>query len=468
MDVPAGCHTETVVTTPPTAAVGAWTPSSTLTLHVHGWIIDGVNDDGEYGYITTGGPIAASHRDYLGVAGVEDRAAPDHVEGMHYYGDDPGPLIPPARVSDIEALEGVPRYALITALQVRSMLASAPTATGVNLTCHSMGCEVTRYLIEHDVEGLIREGVVKRWVTFGGVVAGAELAQVLGSLAQYLTYLTIDPVDVEHMGLDWYEENVAYACDRSVARNPNFSGILVHHVRASGPRMSFDNPTGIGPDVLNVPLLDVGLNPGQRPNDAIVFTEDAGFTDMLPRARFLSPTGTRLGPSQQTVFADHFAVRDHVGGHLGAAAALSGSRRVVVRATQVVAPDLNEGDLEIALEPTVTWPWAAAHFGLDDDARMDQRTVAHRTAPVLRVRAGATAAVDLVVHNAMVFDGQDALTLSLRAVEVDSYRAAGVNEGGQNREIGEETVVVPLQDGTLSLSLGAMTVTLDVDVVSVF
>ena len=78
-------------------------------------------------------------------------------------------------------------------------------AEGVNLTCHSMGCLISHYIIENDVEKLASEGKLRRWVSFAGVVGGAKLADLdrgkwLDPLAKLLGY---DLIDVEHMSYDW-------------------------------------------------------------------------------------------------------------------------------------------------------------------------------------------------------------------------------------------------------------------------
>ena len=59
-------------------------------------------------------------------------------------------------------MSGVPRYAAIVGKYARYVMQRSG-AEGVNLTCHSMGCLISHYIIENDVEKLASEGKIRRW-----------------------------------------------------------------------------------------------------------------------------------------------------------------------------------------------------------------------------------------------------------------------------------------------------------------
>jgi len=432
-------------------------PSTTITVHLHGWILDGVVDDGNYGYLTSGGPLADAQRDYGGLPSyVSDVTDPSHVQGAHYYGVIPPDYLTESQVADLDLLEGVPRYAEIIALQARHALAQAPTATGINLTCHSMGCEVSRYIIENDVEELISDQLIKRWVTYAGVVAGAGLAKDLLWTGEFLAALGVDPIDIEHMTYTWFEENVAFDGQRQMGNNPNFEGIIIHHVLASKPTMEAG--------FLDVPLLDFN-NPDKRPNDAIVWTEDEYLHHQPDEARLLVPGGRRLASTRTTVYTDHFGAREDAGGHLPGAAALVGSRRVCLVIDQVEVGSVSEAEPDVAVEWKVRWPWVEEEFGLD--VVVDRKAVEHRDAEMAMID-GVLVGEPMFVHSAVVFDEMDELEVTFKAVEVDEYLAAGVDEGRGNDVLAVETLSVPLVDDQQVVNVGPVRLFLSLEVVNLY
>ncbi|MCB9681957.1 MAG: hypothetical protein H6733_10855 [Alphaproteobacteria bacterium] len=431
-------------------------PNHTITVHLHGFILGLEPDTGPYGYRTGGGPIADGLRRYADLPSYTDGLdGPDHVEGTHYYGIEPPDTFTADEIARVEALQGVPRYAEIIAIQARHALDDAPDATGINLTCHSMGCLVSRYLIEHDVEGLVSDGAIKRWVTYAGVVSGAGLATQFGWSTSYLSALGIDPIDIEHMGYPWVEANVAWNGMRRQADNTAFHGILVHHVLADDPLLDADFAA--------LPLLDLS-NPAERANDGIMWTDDEAFLSVSPRARFVTDEGQDVLPTATFVHVDHFAAREHVGAHLVGAAALVGTRRFEVVVSSLDVGDVGETDSEIAFETTVRWPDADQRFGVD--AVIDERTIAHRVAPVVPVH-GTSAQPGLVLHSAMVFDEDTAVELALTVREVDRYPFVGIREGGPNDVLGTDVLTLPIEDGTVDVTLGAVTVHLATRVLTV-
>ena len=223
---------------------------------------------------------------------------------------------------EVEALEGVPRYATIVGKQIRHILDRAPDATGVNLVCHSMGCLVSRYLMENDVEGLASEGLYVRWVTYAGVVRGADLAHAFADLDAAAELIGLDLIDVQHMTYDWLSENVA-TCDgeREYGNNPVYEGMLIHHLLADDPYLA---------EKWGLPLLDFN-NPDSLPNDAIVWTDDQWFADMDDAARLTTPGGDALRSTRSYHNVDHFIINEIDGAHALSVATLVGSRRVEVR-----------------------------------------------------------------------------------------------------------------------------------------
>ncbi|HNF99895.1 MAG TPA: hypothetical protein PK493_21540, partial [Pseudomonadota bacterium] len=252
--------------------------------------------------------------------GSTSPTAQNQIIGTEYYGKVFPSYYTAADVAEVSALKGIPRYATIVGKYARYVMQRSG-AEGVNLTCHSMGCLISRYLIENDVAGLASEGKIRRWVSFAGVVAGAKLADLdrgkwLDPLASLLGY---DLIDVEHMSYDWVQKNAAiYDGKRLDGNNPLFGNILVHHILSTNPKID---------TALGIPLLDV-LGSSAVPNDGIVLDDEMYLHDQQPSARWTTPSGTELPVSQSHHFAHHFDITEKVSAQALASAALVGSRRV--------------------------------------------------------------------------------------------------------------------------------------------
>ncbi|MCK6528130.1 hypothetical protein L6R50_11430 [Myxococcota bacterium] len=453
---------------PPTSCVSrpppVHDPLSTPVIHLHGWILDGAGAEEAYGHDTGGGPHADGVRLYTGFPnGTVDPYAPNQVVGSHYYGTLPPEWYTADDAAEVEALSGIPRYALIVAKQARNLLGRVPTATGIAFTCESMGCEVMRYLLENDVDGLVSDGLPTRWVTYAGVVAGAAMAEPGYLLAEYADLIGLDLVDVDHMSYDWYESNVA-ACDhvRTEGNNPAFGGMVVHHVVADRPTFE---------DAFGLPLLDL-VNPESWPNDGILFSDDQWFHAMAPDARLPTPSGELLASSRSYAWTDHFATRDSDGAHAAGAAALVGSRRFTVVLESIELLDDRERDdaldleetgeppAEVVVETEVRWPWLGEVFGRDPV--VDVRRMSHRVVPVYAMEEGATLSPGEAIVDGPVFDEMTSIRLALKALEADWYATHDVFENlfDADESLGEGTLDLPIADGTVTVELERARLTL--------
>ncbi len=400
--------------------------------------------------------------------GRYDEDIPNQVVGVNYYGTVPPDWFSDADIAVIEALEGVPRYAEIVARFLHHRLELAPDAEAINLACHSMGCEVVRYLLENDVEGVAGEGIIARWITGAGVVNGAWLAALGPWLEEYADALGIDIIDVIHMDYEWYGAHVP-ACDgdRTQGNNPAFGDILIHHVLADSPY--------IEEEFWGLPLLDV-VNVDSLPNDGIMWTDDQYFHDQAEEARFTAADGSLLKASRSYVYYDHFAMRGSASTGVVASASLLGSRRVTVTVQSMTLWDDREKDdlwdfdesgeppAEVVVESAVTWPWVASTTGTDPV--VDERRMSHRVVPVTSLMEGETASPGLLVFEAPVFDEMETIRLGLTVLEADWYPTFGVSENvfDSDEILGETVLDVPIVSGTQVLNLGRVDVTLSVQV----
>lgn len=440
-------------------------PETTTTLFIGGWNLDGASVAGVYGSEGGGGDVGDGIQWATGMPeGRHEPEAANQLTECNYYGDEPADWMTPAQVAVVESFEGVERYARICAMYARMVLDRAPAATGVSLTCHSMGCLVSRYLIEHDLENLASDGLIARWVTFAGVVNGAPLGAAFTGLIDIAGMLGLDLIDVEHMTPEWVAQNVAFDGIRDEGNNPNFGGILIHHLLASKPTLD---------QALNLPVLEFH-NPDDRPNDAIMWTDDEWFHEMASVARYPAADGTLLRSSRSYYNTDHFVINEIPGAHAQAGAALVGSRRVQVTLDAIMLSDDREKDnafdfsetgtgrAEVMVQTEVWWPWLQTLVG--SSPVMGERLRTHRVLPIDRMFEGDVKTPQRVIYEAVVFDEMDAITMHIDAVEVDWYPTEDVNEYAfdPDQRLGETWIDVPLADDVLQLDLGRVVLELQI------
>ena len=460
----AGCgHVEEDATYTDTQSLSAPDPAKTVTLDVHGWNLSGATKTGTVGRDRDGGDTVAGIMRFTGLPnGTASPTAPNQILGTEYYGDTFPAYFSAADKAQVTALKGIPRYAAIVGKHARYLLGRSG-AEGVNLICHSMGCLISRYLIENDVEHLASEGKIRRWVSFAGVVDGAKLADLDHGrwLDAWARLLGLDLIDVEHMSYDWVEKNVAvYDHRRGDGNNPTWGGILVHHIVSTNPKI--DRAVGI-------PLMDL-FGYGGAANDGIVLSDEMFLHDQQPSARWKTPAGQLLPVSKSYHFADHFTITDQVSAQAIAAAGIVGSRRVRVTLSSVTLINDKEHlffdtpPAEVAVESRVRYPYIRATE--PSDPMLSEMTMERRVAPVVKLAKGETKAPNLVLFDGPVFDAQTSVALDVKLAETDFYPAIGLNENAlsPNETVGTFNQEVPLVTGDYNVTGPDARFTLHVEV----
>jgi hypothetical protein len=443
-------------------------PTQTVTIFVHGWDLSGASKmDGVVGEDADGGGAADGIRQFSGLpSGVTNPTAPNQVVATEYYGAMYPPYYSASDVAAVSALEGIPRYALIIAKYAAYVMARSG-ATGFNLTCHSMGCLISRYLIENDVGQLISQGKLQRWVSYSGVVDGAKLADLdhgewLDPLAKLFG---INLIDVQDMSYDWVTTYVAvYDHDRPDGNNPNFGGVLIHHILSTDPKIE---------PPYNIPLMDA-LGYGNVPNDGVLLDDEMYLHAQQNSARYKTPSGDLLVGSRSHHFANHFTITDTVSAQAMAAAAITGSRRVLVTLSNITLikdqdnPILTKPPAAVAIESTVTYPYLSAME--PSNPLLDEVTMERRNAPVLQLTQGVPQSPALVLFEGPVYDAQTSVALTVNAVETDWYLPGGVSKTvlGSNVTLGSFSGEVPLSAGDYTVTTAAATFTVHVDVETLY
>lgn len=459
-------------------------PATTITLKLHGLAVStsGSVDARVYGSAAEEGALEMALRQFApGLpSGVTDETAPNQLVACEYYGRTAASWLSPAQIAEIEAFDpdgpdALHRYALIVAIFLEHRL-ELSGATHVAIACHSMGCHVTRYLVEHDVHGLASSGRIARIVTQAGVVNGAGMSELFDNpaLRSYAEGAPIRTSDFVHMHPEFVrDEVVVYDHHLREANSPNWAGIYVHHVTGT-------DPVAAGATGLLRPL-DL-VNPDDSPNDSILFARDTFFAAVADGNRLTTPGGEHLVPGHTFTHENHPGVEPNAGVGAITAAALFHRRRATITLRSVTLLDDHEvgggfepgtfGAPPADLVPEITVrfdPYTVPTFGQADVVASIQ-TLGHRSAAMFTMVEDETRDVGVVLFDGPVFDGQTTVDVELDVREVDHYLHFGVNElpSGDGSVLASFTGPVTLADGTFSLTGADLTATVEVHVRDVY
>ena len=426
---------------PEVAPGNADDPEATLTVWLHGFYNKSADEMRRmvYGKDRGCGGLLRDLRDFGVQRPCSDEPGgalrPDQMTSVEYYGGTPASWMTPADVAEIERFsydspDAIHRYALVAARFIRWKMA-ATGARQVQIACHSMGCYVTRYLLENDLDGLASEGKVVRWFTSAGVIAGARLARLYDnpSVQNVASAVGLMLSDFVVLNPDFVQERAA-AWDHRLweGNSPLLRGIRIHHLGGTDPFLR---------EALNIPLLDLN-NPGDEPNDGIMYTEDEYFHRQGSPGGVTLSSGRHVEASHSLVREYHMQVPETRTAAMMAAAHLFHHRRVTVRLAEVLIRKDREShslfDGEHGSAPAeVTWavevrynPYVQTTFGEDILAHEDRPE--HRTAPLWTQKANTTVRPEKVVFERPVFDGMEELRLDFQLLEADWYPRYNVKE----------------------------------------
>lgn len=381
--------------------------------------------------------------------------SPIQFAKIEYYGGTPASWLTPQQVAEIEqypydGAKALYRYALVLAKSIRHKL-DISGARYVNLACHSMGCLVTRTMIEKDLEHLASEGRFVRWVTSAGVIAGARLARLYDNptVQQAASVIGLLLSDFVVMNPDFVEDNVA-VWDHKLweGNNPLLSGMIIHHVGGTDPFIA---------EALNIPLLDLN-NPEDLPNDGIMYTEDQYFHKQSAAVAFHTKANAVLPASHTFVHAYHMAVPETDAYGVLSVAALFHHRKLRITLDEVELKNDREADspldlsehgsppAEIVVEVEVRYPFVKQV--LQRDVVVHEAKLAHRSADMFVQEQGTFAHPGLIVFEGPIFDEMDKVNLKVSLLEADWYPRFGVKEWvfDKDQELASFAGNVPLTD----------------------
>ncbi len=430
---------------PPPKLTGAkvYDGQTTLTIWVHGFTNKNPDDIAKmtYGSVKGCGDVLETMA-LFGIKrpcgeGDDVAKSKQHMVAVEYYGSKSPPWMTPADIATVEALPfdkgalGLPRYAHIVAKFARWRL-EVSGATHVQFACHSMGCLIVRHLIEHDLEGLASQQKVVRWSSHTGVVAGARLARLYDNpqVQQAAKGIGLELSDFVLMNPDNILDSTAHWDHRPYeGNNPLWKGIWTHHTVATDPKIK---------QAFNIALLDLN-NPGDEPNDGIMYSLDEYFHAQKASGVSVTPAGVALPSTRSYAYLDHMNSPGGLHAGLMSAAALFHKRKVKIVLEKLELLDDLEQDnpldfkntgaapAEVAAEVAVRYnPYVLQTFG--KDVLVSEQRVAHRSADVKPATQGQSQSMEWLLFAGPVFDDMQALSLDLQLLEVDWYPRFGVLE----------------------------------------
>ncbi len=455
---------------------------TTLTVWVHGFVNKGADDLAKmtYGEDRGCGGLLQTLSDF----GIDTPCPPaGSLEPsqrcrVEYYGNNPAPWLSPDEIAEIEqypAEEGpkrLHRYGLVVAKYIRYKL-EATGATHVNIACHSMGCFITRYVIENNLENLAAENRIVRWFTSSGVLAGARLARLYDNqqVQQFAEMIGLAQSDFVIMNPDFVQDNVCW-WDHQLwqGNNPLLAGTIIHHACATDPHIA---------EALNITLLDLN-NPGDEPNDGIMYTFDEFFHSQTPQASFTTPQGQASPSTHSFRYLDHMTLPESDAAAVLAGATLFHHRKVYVKLTtlhlkkdreshMIFDGENGSGPAEVVVESEVRYnPFIQQVSGRDILVHEDR--MAHRGAEMFTQGEGQTQMMALAVYEAPVFDQMQSFQLSVKLLEADWYPRYEVTEWAFDTDelLGEWSGDVALNDHTFSINNEYITALFEVKVVSLY
>jgi len=407
----------------------------------------------------------------------QGESQPNHLAKIEYYGGVPAPWFTDDDIQEIEqysweGIESLDRYSLILAKFIRHKL-DVSGATHVNLTCHSMGCLVTRNMIEHDLEGLASENRFVRWTTSAGVIAGARLARLYDNptVRDTAELFGLALADFVIMNPDYVMDHVA-TWDHNLyqGNNPLFGNMIMHHTASCDTHIA---------EALNIELLEIS-NPTKEPNDGIMYSFDTFFHYQKPGVAFVAPNEQEVQPTHTYLYVDHMTNPETDGVALLMTANTFHRRKVRIRLHEIRLWDDRESHAafdgehgtapaEVVVTSKVRFnPYVLETFGRDVLVHDDQ--IDYRTPHLLVQDMSQVLQPALPIFEGPVLDEMTELHVDMKVLEADQYDRFGLAEWliNPNLELISYNGQIELSNQTIELSSEFVTILISVEVIDMY
>lgn len=373
----------------------SYDPLTTIIVYVHGYDPDGYLSTGVFGEDMWEQSLHTMAVMLDQPTWQEDSTASNQIAATSYYGSIPPQYYTPTDIAEDAAHTSIPQYALRLAKYIIHVLERAPGAEAVNVVSASMGTEVARYMIEHDLEGLSSTNKITRWTTVVGVTIGNWAAS---NTPDFLIDLfDQDSPDIARMDYDWIDNNIS---SHTALNSPYYEHMIINQWIAT------DDDGGA------LTLLSEG-----DPNDGLNLCEDQYF--------WSSNTTLLQGmmPGRSWIHACHSCIADSDAAFAGIAAMAHNNERVTVTLSRVKALDIHEGwlqgDGEFVFESRVYSPRAATLYGVINP--INEYLMKGGNPPMLRYEEDETHYPNTVMFDGIIPPGETQLLMTITGWELDDH-----------------------------------------------
>ncbi len=337
-----------------------------------------------------------------------------------YYGDTPPSYYTPKDIEEVEALEGIPRYALIIAKFARYMKEKTKAKT-IYIVSASMGSLVTRYLIEKDLEHLSSTKSISRWISLEGVIKGNIAASDKGLLrfAKGAGFFKSSAPEVKQMHYSWIKEHLN-------PNSPYYKDI----------KIAFESSTD---DHLNNQAITLLKRVA---NDGVQAVRDTYSEGDYPHI-YLHET--------------HTSIDDNLAAWADVISFLSSRKRVKLTLLNAKLDDLHEDRLfygsilpaEIAFSSKVYSPAISQKWGID--RAIDKRALKSWYLPIFKYRdSGVSKEIDYTLFDGLVLSDEKSLRVLITPYEIDFlnlYKIREITGHGSYESLSTAVATIPLKDG---------------------
>lgn len=433
-----------------------YNPGTTLTVYIHGFDSAGYTRVGIAGDDTTDSTILGDANTIATMLGAPtwqaNPAASNCVVAATYYGDALPTWYTAQDIADDTALGStyVPRYALRMARYIRYCLNRAPSATSVHVVSASFGCEISRYLIEHNLLNLCSDQMISRWSPIVGVVRGNWASgSSLANLASVFGATGADSPDIPQMTYSWVNANISA---NTTLNSPYYGPMIINQFTAT------DDGSGY------VTLLN------NNANDTVNMVTDeyfAGYT--TPAALHPTTDGTLQMPGLAYYLNTHSAIRSNTAMWASVAAAAQNNVRVTINLSRfkaLVGDAIGNG--EWVYSASVVSPRSAALYG--NTVPIQNLNYADGVSPKFLLAANQTINPNTALFDMIIPPGETQLQVTFTVYELDNmYNFYNVVEFGGNTMMGTFTLTISTTEGsTVTVSNGNLQADLTTTIKSVY
>jgi len=413
-----------------------------LTLYIHGYDQIGYQRDGVFGQDSYDRSIQSiiNFSNYSTTSNYKKEGDENIIAIATYYGDKAPSYWDERDLDEYESMEvGIPRYSLIMAKYAKHMLEET-NSTKLNIVSVSMGSLIARYMIEKDLEHLASDKIIKKWISFEGVVSGN-----IGASDKDLVSLAKQKApEVRQMSYNWIERE--FGTLRS-SQSPYMRDI----------DKAFESSTN---DHLNNQIITFLTG---EANDGVQAVRDTYFRDddSYPHTYY---------------YQTHMSLSNTTAPWAYAAIFLNSSKRVKITLDEVSLNDLHEDRLffksilpaEVVFETYVYSPKAMQKFHFNYP--IDERVLKSHYLKIFKYkRKYQSKELGLKIFDSIVLEDEKSLKLKITPYELDNEPFYGVYEftgHGSHESLGSVEFEVPLESGTYPIQTDEWSGSVSVEVLS--